>query len=171
MKKTLLGIALSLLLAPAFAQDAGQLTDILGRKTATLMDFSYLVVSELGMNCSPFEAYAYCDRFGSFPITALAKEPVTVKDVSFFLMSNYGQKGGIMWKATRSPRYAWKELKASGFWKTGTDPDSTLSGRDLVRCVSKFFSTWPDAKLADPQSREASEKYREALLANKENAL
>jgi hypothetical protein len=171
MKKVFLGFALALLLVPVFAQDAGTLTDILGKKTATLMDFSYLVVSELGMSCSPFEAYTYCDRFGTFPITALAKEPVTMKDISFFLMSNYDQKGGVMWKAARSPRYAWKEMKASGFWKKGSDPDSTLSGRDLVRYVSKFFSTRPDAKLANPPTGEASEKYRDALLANKENAL
>ena len=161
-----------MLLAPIFAQDAGMLTDILGRKTATLMDFSYLVVSELGMSCSPFEGLPpiaiASDRSRS---RRLRIKPVTAKDVSFFLMYNYGQKGGIMWKATRSPRYAWKEMKASGFWKTGTDPDSTLSGRDLVRYVSKFFSTKPDAKLANPPTGEASEKYRDALLANKENAL
>jgi hypothetical protein len=123
------------------------------------------------MECSPFEAYSYCDRFGNFKFEKSPNTPVTVKDISFFLMSNFGIKGGMMWSAFHSPRYAWKELRANGFWKTGTDPDSTLSGRDLVKAISKFVQVYPDAMLKNPPAKEASDKYLKALLADEENQL
>jgi len=171
MKKLMLCGLLALLIAPAFAQDASAISDILAKPTATCMDFSYLIASELGMECSPFEAYSYCDRFGNFAFTESPNAPVTVKDISYFLMSNFGIKGGMMWSTFHNSRYAWKELKESGFWKTGTDPDSTLSGRDLVRAISKFVQVYPEAMLKNPPAKEASDKYLKALLADEENQL
>ena len=171
MKKLLLCGILALLLIPAFAQDAAVITDILAKPTASCMDFSYLVASELGMECSPFEAYSYCDRFGNFSFTGGPNAPVTVKDISYFLMSNFGLKGGMMWSTIHTSRYAWKELKATGFWKSGTDPDTKLSGRDLVRAISKFVLIYPDATLKNPPAKEASDKYLKALLADQENQL
>lgn len=171
MKKSLLCAALVFLILPAFAQDASVITDILGKENATYMDLAYLVASELGMDCTPFEAYAYCDRFGNFRFNVSANAPIMVKDVSIFLMSNYGLKGGLMWSAFHNPRYAWKELKATGFWKPGTDPDTKLSGRDLVRAISKFFTMYPDATLKNPPSVEASEQYLKALLAAEESEI
>lgn len=164
-------MCLSLLTAalPLAAQDAAALSEILEKREATVTDLSYLAASQLGMECTPFEAYAYCDRFGTFPLDSTAELPVTVRLVSYFLMKNYGLKGGLMWTATGNPRYAWKELKAQGFWKPGTDPDNILSGRDLVRAISKFSDLWPDAMLLNPPVGEASNEYREAILAAKED--
>jgi hypothetical protein len=73
-----------------------------------------------------------------------------------------------MWSASHSPRYAWKDLKANGFWKKNLDPDTVLSGRDLVVAVSKFFTQYPDAKLRNPPSIEASDELRAALLGTRE---
>jgi len=171
MKKLLLSGILALLLAPAFAQDAAVISDILAKPAANCMDFSYLIASALGMECTPFEAFNYCDRFNNFSFAEGPNAPVTVKDVSYFLMSNYGIKGGMMWSSFHNSRYAWKEMKATGFWKSGTDPDTKLSGRDLVRAISKFVLVYPDATLKDPPAKEASDKYLKALLADEENQL
>jgi len=171
MKKLLLCGILGLLIAPVFAQDAAVITDILAKPIASRMDFSYLITSELGMECSPFEAYSYCDRFGNFNLKDGPSTPVTVKDISYFLMSNYNMKGGLMWSTVHDARYAWKELKATSFWKSGTDPDTKLSGRDLVRAMSKFVLIYPDATLNNPPAKEASDKYMKALLVDEENQL
>lgn len=171
MKKFLLCCLTALLLAPVFCQDADLISGMLKTEKATYMDFAYLVATEIGMECTPFEAYAYCDRFGSFRFDADASTPITVETASHFLMNNYGIKGGLMWAALHSPRYAWKELKATGFWKTGIDPDSVLSGRDLIRAFSKFFLTYPDAQLRNPPDQEASNQYLKALLAEEENQI
>ena len=169
MKKLALTALMAFLLGSAFCQEARVITDILSRERATNTDFSYLIASQTGMECTPFEAWAWCDRFGSFPLDSNASTPITVKTVSHFLMNNYGIKGGLLWSAFHSPRYAWKELKASGFWKSGTDPDTVLSGRDLVRCVSKFFQEHPDALPRNPPTQEASEHYMKALLSQEDN--
>ncbi len=167
-KRTALCLALLAAILPLAAQDAALLSGILEKQSATVTDFSYLVASQLGMECTPFEAYTYCDRFGTFPFAKNAEQPVTVRMVSHFLMKNYGLKGGILWNATGSARYAWKELKAQGFWKAGTDPDHVLSGRDLVRAVSKFVAKWPEATLRDPPVPEAKAEYRDAIFSAKE---
>jgi len=168
MRKTALCFIAALLLVPVYSQDAGLLTAILEKKAANYADFSYMLVSEIGMECSPFEAYTYCDRFDSFNFTTAVNTPITVKSVSFFLMNNYGLTGGIMWSVFKSPRYAYKQLKNDGFWKPGTDPDSILSGRDLVRAVSRFFNAYPASRLRNPSTQEASAERRKALIAEKE---
>ena len=169
MKKAILTLILTAILIPAFSQDADAMTELLSKKSATLIDLSYLVASELGMEVTPFEAYTYCDRFGSFGFTEPAGTPLTAKAVSNFLMMNYGLSGGILWSTFKSPRYAWKELKNAGFWKKGMDPDTVLSGRDIVVAMSKFFSMYPKARMINPPSSEASDRYRKALLSAKEN--
>jgi hypothetical protein len=169
MKKLAIAVLMACLLAPAFCQEARVMTDILAREKATNTDFAYLIASQTGMTCTPFEAWSWCDRFGSFQFDSTASTPVTVYTVSHFLMSNYGIKGGLLWSAFHNQRYAWKELSASGFWKAGTDPDTVLSGRDLVRAVAKFFQEHPDALPRNPATQEASGQYLKALLAQEEN--
>jgi len=169
MKKGIILALLAFLFVPAFSQDAKVISDILARERATEMDLSYLVAAQAGMDCSPFEAWSFCDRYGSFDRAGTAATPLTVETASHFLMNNYGLKGGLMWSAFHNPRYAWKELKTSGLWKTGTDPDMTLSGRDLVRAVSRFFLMYPEAKLRVQPLIEASPQYLKALLDAEEN--
>ncbi len=165
MKKTALSLALALVFVPVFSQDVGVLSDILKKTTVSFIDFSWLVASQTGMECTPFEAWTRCDRFGTFPFKSPAGQPITVKDVSHFFMLNYGLKGGILWTNFRNGRYAWKELESTGFWDPKTDPDDTLSGRDLVRAVSRFFTLHPDAQLGNPPATEAALGRKNALLA------
>lgn len=169
MKKSVIGIAILILFSGlAFSQNAQAVTEILEKGTANYMDFSYLVASELGMDVSPFEAYTYCDRFGIFPYGHRVTDPVSVKTMSHFFMTAYAMKGGILWTATHNARYAWKELRANGFWSQGTDPSMHLSGRDMVRAVSRFFARWPESRLIDPPAVEAPARFRSNLLADKE---
>jgi len=170
MKKMILACLTAFLLVPAFSQDAEQLSRILGKKSATYIDFAYLAASQTGMECTPFEAWTYCDRFGTFDFDSPANLPATPKGISHFLMLNYGLEGGILWSTFRNARYAWKELKTSGFWETGTDPDAHLSGRDLVRAMNRFFSLHPDAMLRNPPTDEAEAGRVNALLAVPEAA-
>jgi len=166
MKKKILGCLMLALLAPLAAQDAATISSILAKKSVSYLDFSYLLASELGLTATPFEAWAYCDRYGAFPFDAKAGDPITVKEISFFLVKNYGLGGGIMWSASQSPRYAWKELRNNGFWARNIDPGMVLSGRDLVQAVSKFFNTYPEARLHTPPTPEAPYEYRNILLAD-----
>jgi hypothetical protein len=156
------------MLLPVAAQSASELSVILGKKESNTVDFSYLIASSSGLECTPFEAYAWCDRFNTFPLTDTMNTPATPKRISYFLMTNYQLKGGIMWSLTGNARYAYKELKNRGFWNQGTDPDSVLSGRDLVRAVRQFFTDYPDALPRRPDAPKPNPRYLEALLADKE---
>lgn len=156
----ILGIGIS-------AQDADMVGEILSQKTASVMDFSYLVASATGMDCNPFEAYTYCDRFGSFNFVKAANDPVTVQVVSHFFMNNYGLKGGFEWDLTHSRRSAWKNLKSLGFWESGIDPEGRISGRDLIMDVNRFFSWYPGIQLRKIPAKEASKGYYTLLLNKK----
>jgi hypothetical protein len=168
MKRLLLALLGALMLLPVAAQSASELSAILGKKEANEVDFSYLIASSSGLECTPFEAYAWCDRFNTFPLTDTMNTPATPKRISHFLMANYQLKGGIMWSLTGDARYAYKELKYRGFWKQGTDPDTALSGRDLVRAVRQFFTDYPDVLPRRPDAPKPNPRYLEALLADKE---
>lgn len=171
MKKFVVILLIIYLAIPVFAQDAEQISSILDKDHVSYMDFSYLVASELGMNVTPFEAWVYCDRFECFPFTAKPDDQIPVKIISYFLMKNYALSGGIMWSLTKSPRYAWKELRRNSFWNVNTDPSSVLSGRDLIQAISKFVSLWPTATLKNPQQKEVKLEFINALLADKEETL
>jgi len=51
----------------------------------------------------------------------------------------------------------------------GLDPDTVLSGRDVVVAASRFFSMYPEAKLRNPPSTEASQNLKAALLSYEED--
>lgn len=151
----------------AAAQSAENITLILEKEETTIMDFAYLVASEAGVVSSPFEAWSYCDFLGAFPEKSTAGDPVTPQIVSMFIMTAYGLDGGIMWSYTGKSRYAWKEMKSLGFWPAGTDPDSRISGRDLIRLMTSFYETWPEAQMYTPKIREADPVFRTYLLEGK----
>lgn len=154
MKRYALIILCMLFLFPVFSQSAEVVSDILNKEQASYGDFSYLVAAEAGMEKDSSEAFVWCRQFESFSESTLQEDPVTIKTVSFFLMNNYELPGGLMWSATRSPRYAWKELKANGFWKPGTDPDHILNGRELVEALNRFSEMFPEARIRDPDTED-----------------
>ncbi len=168
MKKLIIAAFAALLALPACAQSATEISRILEKNATNAIDFSYLVASSAGLDCTPFEAYAWCDRFNTFPLTATMNSPATPKAVSHFLMANYQLTGGIMWSLTGNARYAYKELKSRGFWKQGTDPDTVLSGRDLVRAVRQFYLDYPDALPRRPEAPAPERRWIDALLSTKE---
>ncbi len=170
MKKSFTALVIASLVAilPVAAQSASEISLILEKKATNTLDFSYLVASSAGFQGNPFQAYAWCDRFNTFPLDGTMNDPATPKAISHFLMANYQLQGGIMWTLTGSPRYAYKELKSRGFWPRGTDPDTALSGRDLIKTVRQFLSDYPDALPRRPDSPEPDPSWLKALLADKE---
>ncbi len=152
-----------------FSQDAAAITELLQKPVADLKDFSYMVASSAGRSGTPFEAYTFCDRYNVFPMTAAADTPITVKMISQFYMKAYQLNGGILWSIFKSPRYAFRELKHKGLWSGYLDPDTRLSGRELLRIAGKFANLFPEAVLSDPLSpKESAENYNALLASAKE---
>lgn len=171
MKKIVIILLITYLALPVIAQDAEQISKILEKNHVSYIDFSYLIASELGMDVTPFEAWTYCDRFECFPFTAKPNDEIPVKIISYFLMKNYSLSGGIMWSLTKSPRYAWNELRKNSFWSVNIDPSSVLSGRDIIQALSKFYILWPTATLINPPHNQVKTEYINALLSEKEETL
>ncbi len=158
MKKIAACFACMLFLFPVFSQSAAVMSDILEKEQASYGDFSYLVAAEAGREATLPEAFDWCTQFESFPGSSTLDSAITAKTVSFFLMSNYDLPGGLMWSAMRNARYAWKELKANGFWKQGMDPDHILSGRELIQALNRFADMFPEARLRDLHRDDGEEQ-------------
>ncbi len=141
-------------LLPMFSQSAAIVSDILNKEQASYGDFSYFIAAQAGKDVTPEEAFNWCKEFESFPEGTSAKDSVSVKAVSFFLMRSYELPGGLMWSATQKPRYAWRELKANGFWTAGTDPDHILGGQELVQTMNRFTEMFPETELRDPRTED-----------------
>jgi len=152
MKRLLLAVIAAFIAIPAITQEAEEITRILKKTTATCADFSYLVASGAGFTGTPEETYSRCARFDTFPSDRDPNAPATAKIISHFFMKAHGLKGGFMWSLTGNARYAYKELKYSGFWKQGTDPDTVISGRDLVRTVRDFYARYSEARHIDKEA-------------------
>ena len=151
MKRYALLFLCMLCLLPMFSQSAAVISDILEKQEATYGDFSYFIAAREGKVAPPAEGFTWGKQFEAFPGEASSEDSVSVKTVSFFLMNSYELPGGLMWSATQKPRYAWRELKANGFWKTGTDPDHILGGQELVQAMNRFAEMFPEAEIRDPR--------------------
>jgi len=170
MKKIIvLTVLLSLATPLLVAQEAAVISDILKNQIADLKDFSYMIASSEGRLGTPFEAYTFCDRFGTFPFRSAADLPLRAKTVSYFLMKNYEIGGGIFWTIFKSPRYAFRELKYRGLWTNIRNPNYILSGRDLIRVLSRFHVLFPDAVLRDlPSIKETADNFNALIGSEKE---
>lgn len=167
MKKIILiPVLLTMLTTLLVAQDAAVITEILNKPVTDLKDFSYMIASSEGRSGTPFEAYTFCDRYGSFPYRSAADLPLKAKTVSVFLMKHYEIKGGIFWTIFKSPRYAFRELKHTGLWINNRDPDYILSGRDVIRVLGRFYELYPEVVLQDPPGAKETAAYFNALLGS-----
>jgi len=62
-----------------------------------------------------------------------------LNEVSLLIMGAFGIKGGIMYSATKSPHYAYRELVYQGIIQGRTDPDLSVSGDLLLFIVGKVL--------------------------------
>lgn len=144
MKKILVSMIALCAITIAYAQDASILDTILNKDKADYMDFAFFVASEAGIEGTMFELYVWCDQFQAFPFKKSPDSFITPKQFSYFMMKLYSLPGGVMWSTLKNQRYAWKELKATNFWDKKTNPNKSMSGRELTRAISKFYTQYDD---------------------------
>ena len=71
-----------------------------------------------------------------------------------------------MWSIFQNQRYAWKELKADNFWAKGINPDKKMSGQELIRAISKFYSKYTNSTLKDLKERPLENHRLDTLIEN-----
>ena len=153
MKKIILSFLLAGLVFCAHAQSAQKLTEIISVNELTLGNVSYFLAIQTGLcedDVSEKDAFKALSQAGYFPkdfdeeqdtevetkLDEKINTPVKIKDRALLCVKAGKIKGGIMYRITKSPRYALRELKAKGLIANDADPSSFVSGRQFLAILT-----------------------------------
>lgn len=136
MKKMLGAIVIALAFAcAANAQSVEKITEIIDSQETTFGQASYLALSyseKIDEDASYQDALQTAVELGWVKDGAEASSSLNLKEYSALCVKAAGMKGGLFYKLTKAPRYAFKELKALGFLDKEADPWKKISGQDAV---------------------------------------
>ena len=113
------------------AQSADKVTEMIEVQTVNLEEVAYFassyynIIDETEDNIvalTELKKYFQYDKITT-PETALSYE-----DFAYFCTQTWNIKGGLMLMATKSPRYAFKELQFMGYIPQSIDPSTKIDG-------------------------------------------
>ena len=136
-----------------YGQTATKMSEIISREEMTYGDISYFLSIQAGLcddQVSEKDAFNALYQAGYFPesfdiaadtekessIEEIISQNIKLKDLALLCTKSYGIKGGILYRLTKAPRYALRELKAKGFVQNDAEPDSTVSGKTFLGILS-----------------------------------
>lgn len=141
MKKTIycvlfLGIFCNFIVA----QSADSVTELLIAENIYLPQVSYFATVYLGLGADEIsysDATTILDENIGFPEIKNPQDELTYKDFSYFCTRVWNIKGGLMYRITKAPRYALRELKALGYVSPNIDPNTLVTGRDALTIMTE----------------------------------
>ena len=161
----LAGFLTVLLSAPLYGQTAARLEAMLDKpgvnwkeaaafvleaaETAAYDDKANLIEPWPWAETDPLQAFAFAADQKWLPKNAAPEDTAKLGGVALLLMQSFGLKGGIFYNIAKSPHYAYRELVYKRVIRGDTDPDTPVSGRDLLLMVSRLLSV--------KEAREAAE--------------
>ena len=140
-------ITLSLLFAgAAFGQSADVITEILESKEATFGQVCYISAVQQGLveDSSNYEdAVTALQDAGQIPESISVDHSIPAVDAAFIYSQMWEIKGGLMYRITKgSPRYAFRQFQADGVISSSIEPNTLISGVDILRmytaCMRKY---------------------------------
>lgn len=136
MKKMLAAIVFAMAFSvAASAQSVEKITEIIDSQETTFGQASYLALSyseKIDEVASYQDALQSAVELGWVKDGAEASSAISLKEYSALCAKATGLGGGLFYKLTKAPRYAFKELKALGLLNHDADPSNKISGQDAV---------------------------------------
>lgn len=147
MKKSLILLLAGLFVAiPVFSQSSEQLSQIIKTEKLTYALASYLPALQAQLITDEDSIGSFSDQStsafdvlkskGVIAENASADSQITLAALSDLYLKTIGIKGGLFYTITKSPRYAFKELKARGILPQEADPSMSVSGREALDIFS-----------------------------------
>lgn len=125
------------------AQSADSVTELLNSRDVNLLQVSYFATVYLGLSTDEIsynDAVTVLDEYIKFPKIKNSQNPrdaLTYEELSYFCTRVWNIKGGMMYRITKSPRYALRELKSLGYVSSNIDPNILVPGRDALTIMTK----------------------------------
>jgi hypothetical protein len=132
-----------LLAAPIFAQTAAELETLLATSALSYEQAASFVLRAADVT-APGSAFNYAAGQKWLPAKAVPYGIAALDGVSLLVMGAFGIKGGIMYSATKSPHYAYRELVYQGIIQGRADPDLAVSGDLLLFMISRALDREED---------------------------
>ena len=143
---------LSILLAAAgfclSAQSAQKITELIATEKANYGNASWLIAVQTGLaqdtntDAETFEILVENDYISQKPsatgerLIPSAEDEIKIKDFASLCLRAYKIKGGLMYRITKSPRYALRELKAMKVVSNDADPNTIVSGKQMIHILN-----------------------------------
>lgn len=121
-----------------FAQTAAEMETLLATDALTYEQAASFVLRAADIAASS-PAFNYAAERKWLSANAVPDGPAALNEVSLLIMGAFGIRGGIMYSATKSPHYAYRELVYQGIIQGRTDPGLAVSGDLLLFIVGKVL--------------------------------
>ncbi len=135
----LVSIMILFSISSLYAQSIEIVDHLLDAKTAEYGPTAYMVAVGSGIadeSITITEAVSILsDKQYGFP-QKKAEDPVDFGEISYMIMQALELDGGLMYKLIPSRRYAFRELIYLGIIAQETQPDSIITGADVINILS-----------------------------------
>ncbi|MDR2941884.1 MAG: hypothetical protein LBV17_04760 [Treponema sp.] len=134
-----IALLVSAIAPPALtAQTAAELETVLATETLSYEQAASFVLRAADVPF-PGTALSYALEQKWLPAKAVPGDTAVLDRVALLIMGAFGIKGGIMYSAVKSPRYAYRELVYQGIIQGRSDPQLAVSGDFLLFMIGKVL--------------------------------
>jgi outer membrane protein OmpA-like peptidoglycan-associated protein len=130
--------------AMLWAQSAGsadELEKLLNspRVSCALAARLVLEAADEGFFPNPADAFAFARDRGWLPKAVEPDDPIRFNAVSQLVMSSFRIKGGLLYSIFKTPHFAYRELSYRSVIQGKTDPEMTVSGKQLLHIIAQVL--------------------------------
>ena len=139
MKKVICGFFLTFIAFFAFAQSAEKVSQIIESEKISAGQTAYLAAVYADLiqeDAEENEAFDIAVQNGWISSSKNADDAISLAELSKVCTKVAGLKGGLLYRITSLPRYAFKELKARDVLDSYADPSMTVSGQNAVAVLN-----------------------------------
>ncbi len=141
MKKIIMGALFATVLTfAAGAQSAQKVSEIDESPAATYGQFSYLIAtysSTIDDSASYSYAFDTLKKTGDIDADLLSTDPVPLSVVAKICCDTWKINGSLMYKLTKAPRYAFRQLQALNIIPKTANPTTYPSGHQLLNIITR----------------------------------
>jgi len=136
------GLFFGLFSAPLFAQTAAELEGLLRDQAVSYGQAARFVLAatDAANLQDPEQAHAFAVGQRWLPRRTSAAQPARLSDVSLLLMQAFDMRGGMWYSLTKSPHHAYRELVYQDIIQGRSDPETTVSGEELLFLINRLLS-------------------------------
>ena len=140
MKKLILVLLFCVLSSFCFSQSFDFIEEVVNSKEVSFLQVTTLVSQDLSLSQNLQDDFPKLKKITQ-KYEANLENPIQVKDFSQIICTCYNVKSSLMYIIFGTPRYAQRQLVASGYFSSMLQPNAKLSGVKALSIIADFGET------------------------------